>query len=160
MKAWLESLEPRELNLLIAGTIAVAVLILYQFVWVPLQTDTENLKRKVSHQQELVSWMKKAEKTITSRNTQVEQTRITGLNRSLLSVVDKSTRNFKLVKVVKRIEPDGDNKVRVWLEKADFDNMTRWLITLIKSYAVSVDSINVDQGKSSGVINARLVLIR
>ncbi|HET8731769.1 MAG TPA: type II secretion system protein M [Moraxellaceae bacterium] len=57
-----------------------------------------------------------------------------------------------------RIEPEGDGKVRVWLEKADFNAVARWLATL-STQGIRVEEAQVEKMAEGGV-SARVALAR
>lgn len=57
-----------------------------------------------------------------------------------------------------RIEPEGEGKVRVWLEKADFNAVARWLATLA-AQGVRVEEAQVEK-QAEGGVSARLALSR
>lgn len=57
-----------------------------------------------------------------------------------------------------RIEPEGEGGVRVWVEKADFNAVARWLATL-SAQGVHVDEAQVEKLAEGGV-SARIALTR
>lgn len=57
-----------------------------------------------------------------------------------------------------RIEPEGETRVRVWLEKADFNAVATWLATLSKQ-GIRVEEAQVEKLAEGGV-SARLALAR
>ena len=61
---------------------------------------------------------------------------------------------------MKRIEPDGQELVRVSLEQASFDDMVTWLGSLQRSFGVSVADVSIDRQAASGRVNARITLKR
>lgn len=57
-----------------------------------------------------------------------------------------------------RIEPEGDGGVRVWVEKADFNAVARWL-ALLSAQGVRVQEAQVEK-QSEGGVSARISLGR
>lgn len=57
-----------------------------------------------------------------------------------------------------RIEPEGESRVRVWLEKADFNAVATWLAALSQQ-GIRVEEAQVEKLADGGV-SARLALAR
>lgn len=57
-----------------------------------------------------------------------------------------------------RIEPEGETRVRVWLEKADFNAVATWLAALSRQ-GIRVEEAQVEKLAEGGV-SARLALAR
>jgi general secretion pathway protein M len=57
-----------------------------------------------------------------------------------------------------RIEPEGETRVRVWLEKADFNAVATWLAALSRQ-GIRVEEAQVEKLADGGV-SARLALAR
>ena len=81
-----------------------------------------------------------------------------GAGRSLLAVVDQTSKQSQLGSAVKRIQPDGQDLVRVSLEQASFDDLVLWLGDLQKAYGVSVVDAAIDRQSDAGRVNAHLTL--
>ena len=59
---------------------------------------------------------------------------------------------------LKRVEPEGSNSVRVWLEGAPFDVLIKWLGTLSTQHGVDADTVTLERIEAAGLVNARLML--
>ncbi len=79
-----------------------------------------------------------------------------GSDQSSISIVTSSGRKSGVE--IKRFEPSGNNKLRVWLEGVPFNNLVNWLDSLEKTYDISVQEIAIDRAEQSGYINGRLTL--
>ncbi len=55
-------------------------------------------------------------------------------------------------------EPQGQGKLRVRLEKAQFDILMGWLARFSDQHGISIESATVDNAGAPGVVNAGLVL--
>ena len=78
--------------------------------------------------------------------------------RSLLSVADSTARAGGLATALKRVEPEGGNSVRVWLDGAPFDVLVKWLVTLSTQHGVDANSATLERSETAGQVNARLTL--
>jgi len=158
MREWLEGLEPRERLLVIAGTGLLAVFLVFALVWLPLHSGYKDLRARVAEQHDTIAWMQRSVK-------QIEQlkrsggTAVTGLGgRSLLAVTDSTARAGGLGTELKRVEPEGKDSVRVWLDGASFDVLVKWLGTLSATHGIHVDNATLERNDAPGRVNARLTL--
>jgi general secretion pathway protein M len=139
------------------AAVVVALALVYAVAWNPLTASVSRLQQSVEEQQALKQWMQQAA-------AEVNQLRgaagASDDHRSLLAVVDQTSKQSQLGPAVKRIEPDGQELVRVSLEQASFDDMMSWLGSLQRSFGVSVADVSIDRQAASGRVNARITLKR
>lgn len=157
MKEILANLNSSERRTLIIGAVALSVLALYLIVWQPVFNSTEKLRQQLVAEQETLSWMGMAAqeiKTLQGDNSAV----INRGDRSLLSIVDQTARGSNLASALKRVEPKGQNEVRVRLEQASFNDVARWLLQLRKKQGISISTITIDRQDASGMANINLML--
>ena len=157
MKAWLSRLEPRQRQIVIAGAVTLAGLLLWLLAIQPLFDRLAMLEQTVAAQKETLRWMQEAAIEIQQLRAQGNRTGDLG-GRSLLSVVDQSARAAGLGQGIRRVEPDGESRVRVRMEGVAFDTLMRWLAELHRRYGVRVTSVSIDRESSPGRVNVRLTL--
>lgn len=75
---------------------------------------------------------------------------------ALMALVTSSSSQMGVA--LKRYEPEGDDKLRVWLEDQSFNKTMRWLDTLQKQHGMTVVNVSVDAGKEPGIVTAKIVL--
>lgn len=157
MKEWFDGLAPRERLMVSAAAVVVVLALIYVAAWSPLVSSVTRLQQSVEEQQALKRWM---------QQSAAEVNRLRGAggaaadHRSLLAVVDQTSKQSQLGPAVKRIEPDGQELVRVALEQASFDDVIGWLATLQRNFGVSVADLSIDRQADSGRVNARITLKR
>ena len=158
MKAWLDSLDARERMMLAAGTALLAVFLIYILVWSPVHSGYNALKNTVEEQRSTAVWMRESAQTLASLKRS-SGNRARGLGgRSLLSVADSTARAGGLGEALKRVEPEGSDSVRVWLDGASFDVLVKWLGTLSTLHGVNAQTVTMERSESKGRVNARLTL--
>jgi len=136
---------------------AVVFLVLgYLLVWDPLNSRLIHTQQSVDEQQSLKRWMQQA----AAEAKQLRGTAVSGgdAGRSLLAVVDQTSKQSQLGPAVKRIQPDGQDLVRVSLEQASFDDLVLWLGSLRSAYGVSIVDVTIDRQSEAGRVNAHLTL--
>lgn len=159
MKAWLESLAPRERVMVIAGAIVLVLFLLYALIWSPVRSGYHTIREDVAAQRETSIWMQES----AQRLAQLKRTRgntARGLGgQSLLALTDRTARSDGLGDALKRVEPEGSNNVKVWLEGASFDVLVRWLGSLSTNYGINADTVTMERvSDAAGRVNARLTL--
>lgn len=153
-------LKPRERLIVSAASGVLAVLILYLFVLEPFVVKSEQLEVRVAKQQKEIVWLKQASIEVGQLQRSASGAKASGrAGQSLLVVVDRTAKQFKLADSMKRVEPDGSSRVRVWLEKASFDDVSKWMSQLETRYKLQVESAVIDKTEDTGRINARLVFL-
>lgn len=156
MKEWFAELQPRERMLVISGVVAAALLLFYAAVWDPLTSGASAKAVTVEEQQKLVAWMQQASADVKRlRPTAAAPAQIPA-GQSLLGIIDQTSKGANLGGAVKRVKPEGENKVSVWMEEASFDDMVRWIENLHRIYGVQVDSITIDRKNTPGKVDARI----
>jgi general secretion pathway protein M len=151
-----EQMQPRERRIVVAGGAATLVLLLYALVWDPLTTSLGQMEQNVTAQRATLAWMQQA--AVEARA--LRGTQGTGsAGRSLLALSDESAKAHKLGTAVKRVQPDGQHTVRIWLEDAAFADLLRWLDTLASRHGVKISGLTVERVPAAPArVNARVVL--
>jgi general secretion pathway protein M len=158
MKEWFANLQPRERAMVVAGAIALAVLMFYAAVWDPLTSGARNKAAAVEEQRKLLLWMQQASQDVKRlRPSNLTPAQLPA-GQSLLGVIDQTAKGAGLGSALKRVKPEGENKVSVWLEEAAFDDAIRWLENLQRIYGVEIDTIVIDRKNIPGKVDARIEL--
>ncbi|MCG7904983.1 MAG: type II secretion system protein M [Candidatus Thiodiazotropha taylori] len=159
MKQWWLSKTPQEHLAMIVGGTAVLLLLIYLIVWRPFQQSLEQKALLVKSQESTLQWMKdNADLVKNMRSNQPGKGAAS--NEALLTLVDRTAKRIQLRQQIKRIKPQGDDSVQLWVEQASFDTLIRWLGQMTQEYALNIESLNIDRQDAPGLINARVVLQR
>jgi len=154
---WLASKEPGERLALITGTILLFLFLVYSLIVQPLASGLDKRERLLEQQRETLAWMKQSAEEIKMLKRFSSSKQGTGSRQSLLSTVDRTAKAARLREVIRRVEPQGNNQVQLWVEKAPFDPLLQWIGTLQQRYAITVSSISIDR-QEQGIVNARISL--
>ncbi len=153
--SWLQQLEPRERQLVLAGAILILVSGIYALVIEPTYTSHQALQQRVATKRELLTWMQQSAAALQQQRPEISISTNRG---SLLANVDNAARAANLGTAIRRIEQDGDTRVRVSLEAASFENIVRWLGNLQHQYGVKPVQARIDRADNPGQVNATLTL--
>ena len=160
MKDFWKQLKPSERVIISVGGIIFSVLILYLVVLEPFMLKTEELTAKVAAQKTKIEWLKKTSLEVKHlQGSSGQKTSQKKSGQSLLVVVDQTAKKNKLAEALKRVEPDGSDRVRVWMDNASFDDVANWLGILRSDYQLDVESAVFDKVEASGLVNVRLVFV-
>lgn len=156
-KQWFNNLTFRERQMVLAAVAVIVVFIIYQ-LWSSFSSHVDELRARVDNQQNIQSWMQQAA-------TEVQQLRGVGATDSrpkgkqlLLGLIDRSARQNKLESNLQKVQPEGEQGVRIWLEKASFDNMVIWLDNLQHQHGLVITDISLDSQDATGTVNARVLV--
>ncbi len=160
MNYW-QQLKPRERIILILLGGVVSIVLLYIAVLEPFQLKVEQLESRITKQKTDIQWMRNAALEIKQLqgNAIGNSQRNLRKGQSLLALVDRTAKQNKLASAMKRVEPDGSKRVRVWLEKATFDDVTKWLFKLQNDYQLEIESAVFDRTEDDGRVDVRLVFL-
>ena len=158
MRAWFEGLDQRERLLVMAGSALLAVFLVIVLIWLPVRSGYNNLKASVAEQRDTAAWMQRSAQQLAELKRS-GGTAAAGLGgRSLLAVTDSTARAGGLGAELKRVEPEGRDSVRVWLDGAPFDVLVKWLTTLNSTHGILVDNATLERTETAGRVDARLTL--
>lgn len=151
-----DQLQVRERRILLFGAVAVLLMGLYVLVWEPLVDGRARLEREVAEQRALLGWMEQSAREVRALRGSSTPRRNTG--QSLMAVVDRTARAQGLGEVLERVQPDGENAVRVWLTQAPFDQSLRWLDKLTAEQGLRVTGLVVERSPEPGKADVRITL--
>ena len=159
MDYW-NQLKPNERVLISFAGIILTVLILYLAVLEPFMLKVDEYTVKVENQKTKNEWLKKTSLEVKQLQVSTGASSVKrNAGQSLLVVVDQTAKQNKLADSLKRVEPDGSDRVRVWLDNASFDDVAKWLGLLQSNYQLDIESAVFDKVEMVGRVNARLVII-
>jgi len=155
LRAWWSGLAERERRVLGGGGVILALVIAYLGVWEPLAGARHRQQVNLAAARALAVQIE-ALAASAPRGTPA----LSGTGQSLLAIVDQSSKSSAMAKPPSRLQPEGDNAVRIWLEDVPFDALLRWLGELQSRYGVRVDNADIQRESGPGLVNARLTLMR
>jgi general secretion pathway protein M len=159
MKQWWEGLQARERRTLMLGALALGIMFFYFGIWQPTHTRAAALEQQVADQRVLLAWMQQASAEARALQGSAPARSAAGTSgQGLFALADQSARQAGLGNAIRRVEPSGNNRVRVNLEQASFDDMVRWLATLKSRHGIEIDTLSVRAGNEPGRVNAQLLL--
>lgn len=155
----LAALSARERWLSVGAVVIILFYGLYGLIVAPIAEEKIQLEQKINAQQQTYQYIKKigAEVAVLRQNKQ--DAVISGEEQSLMAVVDAGSNQLEVKPAIKRMIPDGADKVTLWLENIAFDKLTDWLAILETKHAVTVNQISINREQThAGTVSAKLLL--
>ena len=149
--AYYEKLSEKDRRALRILAIFLVPLTLYFLLLSPGIHYYQQAKSSYINNQTLLAWINENASKVESMNQQATPSR----NEPLLQAVSRSagSNNIKL----DRIQPEGDNRVRVWLNNAEFKSAIQWLSALSSS-RITISSASIDKTDKTGIVNLQVLL--
>jgi len=156
MKAWWEGLSSRERLLVAGGATLTMVLLLYVIAWQPFQTSHRRLRQSVAEQRVELTAMQQMAREIKQLGGSSGKPPATE-GRSLLTLVDQTARAAGLGTAIKRVTPQGEDRLGVQFDAVEFDKLVPWLGALERDHRIVIVNLSVDR-VAAGRVNARLIV--
>lgn len=156
LRAWWAGLAERERRVLAGGGIALALIVLYTAVWEPLAAGHQRRELDLQAARALAVQLEDLAAVAGRGSPRAVQ----GAGQSLLAIVDQSRKATAITKPPTRLQPEGDNTVRIVLDDVPFDALVRWLGDLQTRYGVRVETADIERESGPGLVSARLTLVR
>jgi general secretion pathway protein M len=160
MKDWWLSRTPQDRMAILITACVLGLLLVYLFGWLPFNKQVVAERAMVESQLATLEWMKKSAAEIQSLRSGQTSRNIRAGNEALLTLVDRTAKQNQLRKYIQRLRPQDNDEVQLWLERAPFDSLVQWLGLLVRQYAIDLDSISIERDEASGLVDARLTLMR
>lgn len=160
LQEWFRGLAPRERVLVGVGAAVVAVTVLFLGIWEPLTKAHHKREADLGSARVLAQRLEEIGAELQQNRASGNGGAVAARSMSLLSAVDQSSKGGALNKPLSRIQPEGDNEVKVWLEGVSFDGLLRWISELETRYGVSAQTVDIEKDPTPGLVSARLSLVR
>ncbi len=156
----LETLSPRERILSIGVIVFIIFYALYQLVIAPIAAEKILLEQKMNAQQRIYQAIKKTSLEVAELRKNQQDTAVDSVDgQSIMTVIDASSHELDIKSAIKRMIPEGADKVTLWLENIAFDKLTLWLAVLETKHSITVEQISISREQTNkGTVTAKLLL--
>lgn len=159
MKQVLLQLSLRERILLIGGLSVLLMSGLYAFTYLPLIEEQQRLNTAIDAQRQLKIYLQGIGAEAALQVNTAEATEIADTAQSLIGIIDTGSEQAGIKAAVKRLIPEGPDKVTLWLEQCNSDQLLAWLVKLDKEHAITVQQITVSREQANaGLVSGKLLL--
>ncbi len=146
--------EPREKKILILGGVALSVIIVFQWLLLPVIHYFHDLKSQVEHQTTLLTWMKQAESKINPGNNASIQQPVS--DKTLLNILSISLNEQGIQPT--QVRQDGKNNVNINFHRVVFNELLLWLHQLLSEYSVTIEQLTLSQTDTPGIVQGEIII--
>jgi general secretion pathway protein M len=136
--------------------VAVILVLLYVALWQPAAAYMKRAEVKLQQAQDLLTLIHTNQAVLAASAAPAEGSKPILDSQQLVSSVTNLARQNQLT--LKRFEPSGDNKLKVWVDDVPFNNMITWLSQLQEKLGIRVELVTIDKSDQEGRVSARLTL--
>jgi type II secretory pathway component PulM len=152
LRQWYAVRAPREQQVLLAGGIAVVLVLLFG-IWFSLHSRLGAATERLAGKRSDLAWLQAQVPAMAARRPGALHA-----EESLVVLIDRVAHESGIASALAGSQQSGSNGFRVRLEKAPFDGMVSFLSRLAQRDGVVIESASFDATESSGIVNATLVL--
>ena len=153
LASWYAALAPREQLAVRYGAIAAAGLLVAGIV-LRLHAVVHAAETRVASKQADVAYIASVLPELRAAPLPAEE------GQSLVTVIDRTSKDGGLAMYLRGAEPAGMNGVHVRFEGASFEALAVWLLRVEREYGLAVQAATLERTDAPGRINASLTLVR
>jgi general secretion pathway protein M len=153
LEAWYATLNPREQLIVRVGAIAGAALLVVGLV-LRLHGVVQGAEKRIAGKRADAAYIQSVLPELRGAPLPAAG------GQSLVTVVDRTTRDAGLAMNLKGTEPSGISGVRVRFEGASFEQLVTWLLRIQQEYGLSIQAATLEKTDSPGRVNASLTFVR
>jgi len=146
MKEWWISLGARERLMVLIGTAALILILLWALVLDPINSKLKTLRTQVPVKEQTVAWMRTQAQSVAPLVAKAKREQ-GDTSIPLLTIIEQTAGQAQLRDAIKRIQPGDDSDVQVWLSDAYFDPWIQW-VEVLKKKGIEVSSLTVSRGRN------------
>ncbi len=158
MKEKWQQLSLREKRLVIFTSIIVLIALVYFMIWEPLQDGIQTSHVRIKAQNDTLIHMREQAAEARQLMATKRQAGANAGSSSLLVIIERTALEKNLKSRLQKVQPEGQDGVRVWVENASFDLLVEWLALLETKNTIYVSEIIIERQKEPGRINSRILL--
>lgn len=153
LEAWYAGLNPHEQLIVRAGALAAALLLVVGVV-LRLHGVVHSAEKRLAAKRADVAYIQGVLPELRAAPLPADG------GQSLVTVVDRTTRDAGLAMNLKGTEPSGVTGVRVRFEGASFRQLVTWLLRIQQEYGLSIQAATLEKTDTPGRVNASLTFVR
>ncbi|PSV42781.1 type II secretion system protein M [Photobacterium indicum] len=148
MKAWWKALSQREQRLMLGGSAALILTIVYWGIWQPLANRADRAQNRIQSERQLLSWVEdKANQIASLKGSSGASVAVS--HKGLNQVINETTNRFRIELI--RMQPRNES-VQVWVKPVPFNTLVNWLAFLHEEYGIEAQFLDVSRTKSNGMV--------
>ncbi len=156
LRAYWAVRAPRERMMLAGGGAVAIVLLLYLFVWDPIQSSRARLAAELPKLREQAAQFR-----IDTEQVQALRGRMKADGgQPLPALLESSSKAAGIRDSIKQIQTLSDDRAQINVTNVGFDALVRWLATIGTSDGITVETINASRAGQSGRVQVESMVVR
>ena len=148
MNKWLLRFNTREQLSLLIMSAAIALYVLFAWVWAPLDSARDDMALR---NQSTVELLQRVDEMVSEVQALKAADGGTARQRNLTSLINQTTRSQNLS--VTRLQPNSRGDIQVRMEGAVFDDVMTWLHVIEQRERLVIQELSLTKAGGSGLIN-------
>ena len=148
MNKWLLRFNTREQLSLLIMSAAIALYVLFAWVWAPLDSARDDMALR---NQSTVELLQRVDAMVSEVQALKAADGGTARQRNLTSLINQTTRSQNLS--VTRLQPNSRGDIQVRMEGAVFDDVMTWLHVIEQRERLVIQELSLTKAGGSGLIN-------
>lgn len=148
---YLARIDPKDRRALLLLSAFIGVVVIVWGVTLPTYHSYKNSKAEMVKNKELSQWVRSNASKVKPAGEQKERP-----EGSLLEWVTNTAASNELT--ISRFQPEGESKVRIWLNDADYQKVNALLQQLIQDFGVEIEALIIDRTSIPGLVNVQCTL--
>lgn len=140
------------------GGACLAIFLVYQLWWSPINTALFNLRKRLVAQQKTLAFMQSADKEIMHLQKESHPQEKSETVVSLLSGVQKQITQKGLQSSLTQLKQASNDSIEIHFQKVEFDKLIVLLEDIIKKHTVALTQMSVMADESPGLVSADIFL--
>ncbi len=158
MNSWLNSLSTRERILVVYGSVAVFLVLLWLLALKPLYDNKIKLDKTIIQQKKTLANMQTQSIEIKQLQQQTTNQPKNTSSQNPQQLIERSLQTWRLKTALERMQSQGSG-VRLILKNANADRVMRFLHELETTHSLSISNMAIDSdNKESGFADFRLTI--
>lgn len=156
MNEWWRTLSRRERRIVTGGLAVLLLVAGYLLIWEPWQQRLDGLRGEVADLRADLEWMRQAAPRLRAAGVDSGTApAVSGV--ALATRIERSLRVAGLGETLRRIEPQSDGSLQLWLDNARFSELLNWLSGLGSGGEAELAQLDLDR-RGGDRVDARLQL--
>ncbi len=152
---WNSLPKPRQI-FMIALAAVLALSLLYVFIDLPLKRQYQQLQEQYQQLNQDRQWLQQQAQ---ARHGQKQHGPTQQLEGSLIGTLNQRFQAAGLTAATKRVRPEGDKRLRIELENADFNRLIQQL-AWFEQKSVHIEQLQLSASQQPGYVSGRITLSR
>lgn len=155
--AWWQHLGEREQKAALLGSITVALFLIYECIWLPLDAHVEQLRQKINAQEKSLAELNAIDSQLSNHaSTLAAKKESFSSPADLLSAIQQDLDVSELSTTITGLKQSSNELFELHLQNASFDVFIQLLLNMQRKYDITIDHLNVTALKSPGLVNVDL----